>query len=506
MRPATLLCFTLVSIHCSCDSPARSLPSPSEHNSVELAFGDASLDSTVRRVVDKADGELTTKDFLSVTRLTASGSSIRDLGGIEQLTSLTSLDLSDNEIRAIDPISSLVQLVFLDLENNHIANLSPLANLKNLAHLAISFNSVTDISPLLGLSQLASLELSGNPLGAMAPSHISQLRRQGVTVYLAASPIGGNSSHRFVVFDSNSTGSWAVFVLAEDIEINLTESPNADMQPDLSPDGSKIVLRSKRNGGDGLYTVEANGGNPVRLVQFGGHPSWSPQGKRIAFTDNNNLYVLDADGTNKTTVASFGPEAYMFQRPAWAPDGRKIALLVQFQKKYRIYVIDLEADHTVYLIHEEAYGYSAVPSQGGISWSPDGSRITFVAAEHGQQDVFTANADGSNRMNLTKNPARETDSAWSPDGQKIAFVSEQDRASEIHLMGADGSNPVRLTSADPGPGGPLALRWSADGRVIAFLSSGSEMGQARVQSMNADGTGRVTLTNSVVFGTVFSWR
>jgi len=194
------------------------------------------------------------------------------------------LDLADNQIQDLAPLSALTQLAFLDLEHNQVSDLSPLAKLEHLAHLAISFNSVTDISPVFGLHQLGSLELSGNPLGAMALSRISQLRQEGVAVYFADAPTGVNPSHRVVVFDSSETGNWAVSVLAGDMEITLTESPNVDMQPDLSPDGSKIVLHSQRNKINGIYVVDSSGGNPVRLVQFGAHPSWSPEGKRIAYT------------------------------------------------------------------------------------------------------------------------------------------------------------------------------------------------------------------------------
>lgn len=55
------------------------------------------------------------------------------------------------------------------------------------------------------------------------------------------------------------------------------------------------------------------------------------------------------------------------------------------------------------------------------------------------------NADGTNQVRLTNNPARDANPSWSPDGKRIVFWSDRDGNNEIYIMNADGSDAVRLT-------------------------------------------------------------
>jgi TolB protein len=55
------------------------------------------------------------------------------------------------------------------------------------------------------------------------------------------------------------------------------------------------------------------------------------------------------------------------------------------------------------------------------------------------------NADGSNALNLTDNPADDLEPAWSPDGRRIAFTSDRGGSRDIYVMNADGSGVTRLT-------------------------------------------------------------
>jgi Tol biopolymer transport system component len=110
----------------------------------------------------------------------------------------------------------------------------------------------------------------------------------------------------------------------------------------------------------------------------------------------------------------------------------------------------------------------------------------------GGGDIWIANADGTNPIKLTDNPAEDWWPKFSPDGGKIAFQSKRDGNFEIYVMNSDGTDPIRLTNNSADDEDP---NWSPDGTKIAFISMRD--GHYEVYTMNADGSyqTRITTTN-----------
>ncbi len=119
--------------------------------------------------------------------------------------------------------------------------------------------------------------------------------------------------------------------------------------------------------------------------------------------------------------------------------------------------------------------------------------LAFVSDRDGNYEIYVANIDGSGAMNITNNPASDTNPRWSPDGTKILFVSDRDGNSEIYVMNADGSGLKNLTNS---PAHDVEPKWSPDGSRILFLS-GTDPGRPyaidRIYAVNADGSGLVQL-------------
>lgn len=104
-------------------------------------------------------------------------------------------------------------------------------------------------------------------------------------------------------------------------------------------------------------------------------------------------------------------------------------------------------------------------------------------------DVFSVNPNGSDRVNLTNNPAAvDIEGAWSPDGQKIAFVRDPFEDG-IYVMNADGSGLTKV--ADDG----LKPAWSPDGTKIAFWAQAPPRGFAEIYVIDADGSGLTNVSN-----------
>ena len=127
------------------------------------------------------------------------------------------------------------------------------------------------------------------------------------------------------------------------------------------------------------------------------------------------------------------------------------------------------------------------------AWSPDRAKIAFTSARDGNLEIYVMNADGSNVMRLTSTAAIEDDASWSPDGTKIAFWSSRDGNAEIYVMNADGTGQTRITSHSRSDTQP---QWSPDGKKLVFVSNRSNLINFDIYVMNSDGSQVTRLTTA----------
>lgn len=208
----------------------------------------------------------------------------------------------------------------------------------------------------------------------------------------------------------------------------------------------------------------------------GGTPAIAPAGKvssdgLIAFSANNQIYVMNADGSNLRRLTDGAP-GDTNHYPAFSPDGSRLAF-IRYEsrgKGYSLSVIGIDGSGLQQFV-------SSSGALGEPTWSPDGSRIAFIRGQDmtvegaaylascGSQiyavDVFTGI-----EINLTKG-AGGTDPSWSPDGTRIAFSSHRDGNYEIYTMDSDGNDLQRLTYTDWAEAEPS---WSPDGKQIAYAA------------------------------------
>jgi TolB protein len=128
-------------------------------------------------------------------------------------------------------------------------------------------------------------------------------------------------------------GNWEIYVMdASGLnQTNLTNNPSADLTPEWSPDGNRLVFASDRDGDLEVYAVNADGTNQVNLSNNPGQDDsqadWSPDGTKIALVSPTtpgrlDIFVMDLDGSNRTNVTE---NTNGGQQPDWSPDGTKIA-------------------------------------------------------------------------------------------------------------------------------------------------------------------------------------
>lgn len=178
-------------------------------------------------------------------------------------------------------------------------------------------------------------------------------------------------------------------------------------------------------------------------------PAWSPNGKQIAFTCSNSIYVTNISGTQWKKISGF--TGHTSGQPAWSPDGQKIA----FNASDDIYIVNKNGGGQINLTED------FLRDVGEFAWSPDGHKIAFDTLTGFSDDVLVMNADGSNLINLTNSSSHHGSPSWSPDSQQIAFLDNSNDA--VRISNSDGSNS-RIVAK--GFVEPNALTWSSDGQFL----------------------------------------
>ena len=300
-------------------------------------------------------------------------------------------------------------------------------------------------------------------------------------------------------------------------EVSAPPPPTATMaSPTAAPEFTGKLVFQVCNGCD-IYVINADGTGLRRLTD-GLDPAWSPDGTKVAFArwrDPRGIYVIDEDGSNETLVFGWSQA----KAPAWSPDGSRIVFTRRYggreeDKEYsfpgfhwvspanpwwKLGMVRVEGRYFSELL---CYDHSFSPT-----WSPDGKVIAYDS-DHG---LHLTSPDGSiggqaygRHINALSTDVRDTSPAWSPDGTKIAFMFNQHDHQEIYVMNADGSNRVRLTKEEPfsGPApNNVSPAWSPDGRHIAFFSDRN--GKWELYVMDADGSNQrpmLALSSSASLG------
>lgn len=245
-----------------------------------------------------------------------------------------------------------------------------------------------------------------------------------------------------IIFVSTQTGNKELFLMDWDgyhLQ-QLTSNRSINLSPDISPDGREVIYTSYKRGNPDLYkralssTVEVPVSSRSGLNITG---AWSPDGNRIALglskDGNTEIYTVARDGSspNRLTVSHAANVS-----PAWSPDGSKIAFVSDRLGRPQLFVMDANGGNTRRF--SSGGGYTANPA-----WSPKGDKLAY-ARTNGSFQIFVANADGSNEIQLTFEGNNERP-RWSPDGRLIAFSSRRGGQEAIYVMRVDGSGQTRVS-------------------------------------------------------------
>lgn len=228
-----------------------------------------------------------------------------------------------------------------------------------------------------------------------------------------------------LVYQSYRDNNWEIYLThGDNSESRLTNSATPEIHPRLNRGSNQIVFASKQAGEADydLYMMnsDATNSHPITINdQDDVYPVWSPDNSKILFQSYRDgqaeIYVMNADGSGVVRLTN-DPDFDGF--PSWSPDGSRILFTSRRTGGYRIYVMNADGSGLTQLSNQP-YSLRAV-------WSPDGSRIAYDADGDGDtwQDLWVMNADGSNQ-HLIYDPYGDNDawaSGWSPDGAFVTFT------------------------------------------------------------------------------------
>jgi Tol biopolymer transport system component len=234
--------------------------------------------------------------------------------------------------------------------------------------------------------------------------------------------------------------------------------------PSWSPDGKRIAYAASGHCDTVIVVVDRDGSRRRALTSsFADWPAWSPNGRDILVRTNGGYGVVSAAGGRIRSVYDGSSDV----GGTWSPDGTRIAFTHGFlpgpggDYESTLYVMRLNGGTVRRVI-----GHSCDP--GAPAWSPDGASLAVGC--YGGLYVIDLTTGQRHRVVKEQFGFDPPTPSWSPDGRTLGYVDSQ-LGEGVYAVPADGSHAPRLLARVDSSSWADSVEWSPDGKWIAFSGS-----------------------------------
>lgn len=228
--------------------------------------------------------------------------------------------------------------------------------------------------------------------------------------------------------------------------------------PAWYPDGAHVAFEADLESFRDVYRIAIGGGPPERITRCAKgcfEPDVHPDGKRLVYASSDDgdpeIHLREADGSTKRLTHSAGHDG----TPRFSPDGRRVAFLSARKGELRVFVMGAEGQ-SPRMVSPDPHADSL--GERDHAWSPDGTKLAFVEQlPKSRSRLYVVDVASGVAVGVTDGEQIDEAPAWSPDGQWIAFTSNRNGQTEIYLMQPDGAGLRRLTDH---PAADWLPRWA----------------------------------------------